>query len=265
MPSPFPGMDPFLEDPAFFPSFHALFISEIVAALQPALLDRGYHASVGTRVWFVEPEVAIYPDVSVLARGPTIDEPREAATAVIDPPVRVSKGAVENRERFVEIRELTGRRLVTAIECISPSNKSSLNGRELYRRKQRETEAAGVHLVEIDLLRKGPRIADIPEAVLLRSGAFDYLINIARRGSGEFEFYPLRLADRLPRIGVPLLPDADDAPLDLGAVFARTFEVGGFRAVVDYFSPRMADIPTHDVPWAQERIDAAMQAWKRMS
>lgn len=76
----------------------------------------------------------------------------------------------------------------------------------LYERKQQELCEAGVHLVEVDFIRRGPHVLEIPETVVEEFRPWDYLVNLARRGSGEYEFYPLRLRERLPRIRVPLKP-----------------------------------------------------------
>ncbi len=53
MPSPFPGMDPFLEHPDFFPDLHAAMSGYLREALQ-ACLPAPYFAVVNQRLW-VEP------------------------------------------------------------------------------------------------------------------------------------------------------------------------------------------------------------------
>ncbi|MFQ6042589.1 MAG: DUF4058 family protein, partial [Candidatus Poribacteria bacterium] len=40
MPSPFPGMDPYLENPVWWPDFHHSFITYARDALQPGLRPR---------------------------------------------------------------------------------------------------------------------------------------------------------------------------------------------------------------------------------
>ena len=50
MPSPFPGMDPYLEAPAFWSGFRATFIVHIRAALT-GRLPQGYYADVEQHVW----------------------------------------------------------------------------------------------------------------------------------------------------------------------------------------------------------------------
>jgi Protein of unknown function (DUF4058) len=49
MPSPFPGMDPYLENPEIFPDFHDSMITYIREALQ-ACLPVPYFAALGRRV-----------------------------------------------------------------------------------------------------------------------------------------------------------------------------------------------------------------------
>jgi Protein of unknown function (DUF4058) len=50
MPSPFPGMDPFLEHPDFFPDIHDRFTTHLSEAIQ-AHLPEPYLARIGRRVW----------------------------------------------------------------------------------------------------------------------------------------------------------------------------------------------------------------------
>ena len=53
MPSPFPGMDPYLEDPAFWSDFHARFITYWSDALSDCLPDN-YEARIDEKVRLVD-------------------------------------------------------------------------------------------------------------------------------------------------------------------------------------------------------------------
>ena len=66
MPSPFPGMDPWLEDDETFPDLHEKLLVYLGDALN-AVLPPGYRARARTRVW-VDDEARREPDVSVLGR-----------------------------------------------------------------------------------------------------------------------------------------------------------------------------------------------------
>ncbi len=63
----------------------------------------------------------------------------------------------------VAIRSLRGGELlVTAIEIFSPTNKLSRDARRQYRHKRRAYRWAGVNVVEIDLMRRGRHLVDVP-------------------------------------------------------------------------------------------------------
>ena len=127
MPSPFPGMDPWLEEPGLFPSLHSALIYLILEALNAQLPDN-YLATT---------------DRMVAVAADPILEPWE--------------------QPYLEILSNDGERLVTAIEILSPSNKKpGDNGRTSYLQKQGEFRLANVNLIEIDLLRGGIHTTAIP-------------------------------------------------------------------------------------------------------
>ena len=157
MPSPFPGMDPYLENPAIFPDLHDRLIANLSEALQAGLPDP-YFAAIGDRVWVEVSERESGPDVKIL-RGNEPPQVKGAhlggaavATARRFDPVVVTVPQDERREPFLEIySRLKGERLVTAIEVLSLTNKTpGAHGSDLYLRKQKEILASQVHLVGID-------------------------------------------------------------------------------------------------------------------
>ena len=160
MPSPFPGMDPYLENREIFPDFHDSAITYLREALQ-ASLPAPYFAALGRRVWIEVSRRSVGPDVQI-QRGRTGVPPRPpnaststVATQAVARPLKVKVTHDEFREPFLEIytRGEGGKRLVTSIEILSLSNKTpGEQGRELYLRKQKEILTSQAHLVEIDLL-----------------------------------------------------------------------------------------------------------------
>jgi hypothetical protein len=247
MPSPFPGMDPYLEHPTLFPGLHNRMVAVLGEFLQ-AGLPPPYFAEIGERVWVEVSQRFIEPDASVL-RGeggrtpPRQDEREGAPTATLDAPrsrpVVVTVPHDERRETLIEIRvpREEGERLVTAIELLSPSNKHpGERGRELYLRKQRELLESPTHLIEIDLLRGGLPTTAVPhDRLAAQVGPFDYQVSIHRYDRFEdFLVYPIRLEEPLPVIGVPLLPGDPDLPIDLQAVFDRAYDTGPYRRRVRY-------------------------------
>jgi hypothetical protein len=161
MPGPFPGMDPYLEDPAHWPDVHQRLITYIADTIGPPLRPR-YHARIGERVYILEPPHLFYPDVTIIRQPLTVREPApvyaataEAETEVVDVPVLVTLPPVEHREPYLEIVHAAGGEVVTVIEVLSPANKAPGEGHRLYRSKQQELLDTPIHLVEIDLLSSG--------------------------------------------------------------------------------------------------------------
>ncbi len=247
MPSPFPGMDPYLEDTVRWPDVHQSLITYIRDALQPQVRPR-YHARMGERVYVLHPPRSLYPDVVLTGR--TIREPALVDVAVrvpemmavaeeeVEPPVVLTLPPVERREPFVEIVHAAGDEVVTVIEVLSPANKTPGEGQRLYRRKQQEILDSPAHLIEIDLLAEGLLTVAISEEGKASLPPHRYLVSVNRAPDKyRFEVYPIPLQRRLPRFRVPLREPDPDVPLDLQAVFTRCYDNGGYADFVDYRQP----------------------------
>ncbi len=258
MPGPFPGMDPYLEDPALWPGVHLGLISGAEEALNAAL-PSNYVADIGERVYVVQPDRDLYPDVADVEHTP--GSRRESAAsggaAVLErgaPPWVVTVDPVEVREPYVEVLALDeGRRLVSVLEFLSPSNKASGGkGRRLYQKKQRELLRSRTSLVEVDVLRAGAHTVAAPRLLLARRGAWDYLVCL-HRGSerGRYEVWPVRLRERLPVIRVPLAGSDPDVELDLQAVLDRRYDAGGYAKKADYKRPPVPRLDRDDEAWAE--------------
>ena len=61
MPSPFPGMDPYLESPTHWRGFHELYIASMTAVLN-ATLPEGFVANIDERLYVLFEQRPIYPD-----------------------------------------------------------------------------------------------------------------------------------------------------------------------------------------------------------
>src|SRR5262249_16012459 len=104
MPSPFPGMDPFLEAPVFFHGLHTSLIAYLREALQP-LLPEPYYAELEERTWIEMSSRHVEPDVNVLrAEQPTPARASGIAVAqavTAAPMVVVTVPHSESRETFL--------------------------------------------------------------------------------------------------------------------------------------------------------------------
>lgn len=249
----FPGMDPYLEDPQLWPGVHSALVVYLRDQLQPLLRPR-YIAAIDDRVFVEGPDREIVPDVWLRQTG---QPARAAATAVAvadaDEPVVVQVPDLEIHESYIEILDRhSGQNVVTVIEVVSPTNKSTGPGRDSYRQKQREVLGSTAHLVEIDLLRTGQHVLAVPERAARNHGPYDYLVcvNRAQPPRDLYDLYPRRLKDRLPRIRIPLADDDPDVPLDVQAAIAKVHEAGSYDDRIDYASACQPPLETEDQTWA---------------
>lgn len=256
MPSPFPGMDPYLEEPILWPGLHQRLITHIGDTLN-ALMPPHYVADIGERLYVVQPEHSVYPDTVVVQHPCTPAHPeahgeRTSATMVSDQPLILTVEPVEVRETFVEILSLREEgRIVTVLEILSPSNKVvGSEGRQQYLTKQREVLESQTHLIEIDLLRTGAHTVAPPRERLLRHSTWDYLVSLHRGGRNRFEVWTFTVRQRLPRFSVPLANGDPDVVLDLQAVFDRCYDAGGYARRVDYRREPPTPLQGDDATWA---------------
>lgn len=257
MPSPFPGMDPWLEHPTRFAGLHSQLVTYAVELLQPLLLSRGYFVAPNERVWVEESKRDILLDGAVMQwRHETT--PASISVVEADKSVKVRKFKSEYRQPFLEIFGNEGRKLVTGIEFVSPTNKSKSEGRRLYRAKQIELQAAGVNLIEIDLLRRGRSIVLAQPGLTESLHPWNYLVCLWRAHEDEdFELYPIQLRARLPRVKIPLKPGEDEPTLDLQAVLDKAYDAGPYRVSVNYRKPPVPSLPLEDREWAQQLLAGA--------
>ena len=257
MPSPFPGMDPYLEDADLWPDVHVKFISEMQTALNPVLLPR-YVARMEMRVYIAEeddPEKRErIPDVRVEKRPRTGNGLRASSSTnlqVAEPIIVRLPWDEEVEETYLTIKKARSGQLVTVIEVLSPTNKTAGSpGRKSFLTKKREVYSSDVHWVEIDLLRTGQRLPGSPP---LQSS--DYRVLVSRGDDrGETRYWPISLRQRLPVIGIPLKDRAEEAPLDLGAVLSRAYDAAAYQATVEYDRPPEVPLAPADARWANQLL-----------
>jgi hypothetical protein len=252
MPSPFPGMDPYIEHPEIWSDFHLDLAAEIRTQLNQSIQPR-YVARLNPRVTYEVVEVArmqsIRPDVGVWQpqppRGPVAEAVAELPPA---PVVSTIKMEVPLRLVNVEVRKSGTLELVTAIEILSPVNKQPSHEAYLdYLRKRRELLRSAAHLVEIDLLRGGER----PPLDEPAPPAASYYVTLSRAEQRpEVEVWPIQLQDRLPIVPIPLSQPDPDASLDLAVAVAAVYERGGYATLIDYHRPPPAPkLPEVDALW----------------
>ncbi len=248
MGSPFPGMDPYLEEPAYWPDFHYRFINSWADALT-AILPEQYEANLGERVYLIEhdPDARklMSPDVGIIDSGPPSTGRTAASAATLEPvtiPLTILDGP---RETFIEILHKPDRELVAVLEMLSPANKEQ-PGRGEYLAKRRAILNQKIHLVELDLLRAGRRM---PSQAPLPAGDYHYLVARGQRRP-DAEVFAWTLRDPLPRVPVPLRAPDPDVIIDLAAIFRETYERARLDRKIDY-SRTPAGLNAEDQAWAR--------------
>lgn len=250
MPSPFPGMNPYLEQEDVWHDFHERFMPAAAEMLLPQVRP-DYIIKLDEHAYIHElpadqRRLAGRPDVAVVDSRSNRSRAAAEASAVAPVYGELPLAVDVERHAFVEIRDRQTREIVTVLELLSPSNKRLGADRESYLAKRLEFLRSPAHLVEIDLLRGGPRlpVEGLPPC--------DYYAIVSRSGERpRAGIWPLRLADPLPSIPVPLRHPHSDASLDLGALLHRVYDAAGYADYV-YSGVPQPPLSNAEARWAAQ-------------
>lgn len=230
MPSPFPGMNPYIEE-LYWPDFHSSYAYELKAQVKHKLPEG---LSVHLEVTSITEELrlndlkAYRPDVSVnqTGKGPLLEDSGDLTEEQPGNVIEILLPVVtEVKQRTLEIRDKMNNRLVAAVEILSPANKRQPN-LEAYRRKRLDYRKRNVHFLELDLLRKGTRPfyrPDWPEAT--------YTVQLFNAHWSSLKTWPLDLRDPLPSVTLPLLPEIAGIELDLMDTLGRVYANSDYEQI----------------------------------
>lgn len=253
MVSPFPGMDPYLEAHDIFQDLHTTLIVAIRAELNP-LLPEGYVAATDRHVWIESPKAkrkrrGREPDVYVVeGKRRTPAEPK-TATGTLTTPRIVSLPQQERKGKpYLKILDSRERRVVTVLELLSPTNKKPGEHYEQYLAKREEYFAAGVNLVEINLLRAGEH----PPLGEMDAEAMQYYILVCRAPQmPRAEIWPFTVRDRVPTFPVPLTPKIE-VQFDLKPCLDRSYREARYDEEIDYSEPPEPNFIGEEAAWVRE-------------
>ena len=260
--NPFPGMNPYLEQPWLWPGVHNGLIAMLQQELGPRLPPQ-YRLAIDERFEF---DVAfsaedgnswdIIPDLSITtertrAGGVLVAEPAPPGGSVLvetPAPVHIT---------YLEVRQVPDDRVVTVVEILSPTNKAPGSGRTDYIRKREDILASDVNLVEIDLLRGGepmPLTTPVPPC--------HYRILVSReRWRPSARLFPFLLQNAIPKFPLPLLEGEAAIEADIGPLLAGMHHTGRYNMAVDYGKPPPAPALDEETQrWVDERLAAFRQA-----
>lgn len=251
MPSPFPGMNPYLEQTLVWHDFHERAIP-LMADLLASQLDPAFVVKIDEHIYLHE-----LPAESrrLLGRGDVLIPHNPAAqaeggtVATVPAPFEGRlPGIDEERQSFLEIRDRANWKVITVIELLSPTNKNPGPDREQYLAKRFHLLSNWVHFVEIDLLRGGPRmpVENLP--------ACDYCVLVSRwEQRPRTGLWPIGLRQALPTIPIPLTPGATDAQLNLQEALHRLYDAARYVNWIYTGAPE-PPLSAEDAVWARQFV-----------
>ncbi len=258
MPSPFPGMNPYFEQPGRWRGFHNKFLTELNYAIMRSIVP-GYYVDIeeSLTIEVARPEdqarhrrpKLLVADVAV-RRGL-----RQKGGAAVAEPLASNRlhsilarlpDFVQVPRRWLTIRDLKGKKVVAVIEVLSPSNKLAGKDRGAYLDKREAIFSSDAHFVEIDLLRGGEPMPfeDCP--------ASDYRIAVSRvMQRPTVEIWPFGLRDPIPEVPVPLKAGDPELPINLKQVLDSVYD-GGRSELTIYDDPPEPPLSRSDGAWAKK-------------
>lgn len=238
MSTPFPGMDPYLE---LRPRYR-------VAIEQYSYLP---DSSSG------EEEIG-YPDVLAIASRQNEPPPASstdsssmalAGAVVVSPLVGELPMPTEIVQRYLEVRTVKTREVVTVMEILSPANKTSKAGREQYNRKRLKILKSMTNLVEIDLLRVGK---PLPMKV---AGQSNYRIVISRSWQRpRADVYLFSIREPIPDFSIPLRQGEPEPTLPLNKLLHELYDQANYDLTIDYQDPPEPQLLDEDAEWAKKLL-----------
>ena len=249
MPSPFPGMNPWLEQAGVWSSLHVQLMTEFLGQLVPQV-GPNLIVDIETQMVLRERSAAErrqvrYADVAVLDPHGTPRDGSRGGVAVAAPVLLTWPAVEESTLRWIEIKDRLHRRVVTAIEILSPSNKRSPDREAYLAKRNRLLHAGPVHFVEIDLLRGGKRMPlpdDAPKS--------DYYALVRRaEDHPRVGYWPIGLRDPLPTLPVPLQEPDAYAHLDLKLALETAYDRANYGKWVYDGNPE-PPLSAADAAWA---------------
>lgn len=253
MPSPFPGMNPYLENSELWPEVHSRLIVAISDAISPQVLPK-YRVAIEKRIYQVNEEslsVGI-PDVLVINSKSDTDTSSNVAVAEpLNKPINVNIPVPEEViEGYLEVREVGTGEVITVIELLSPKNKLSKEGRNAYENKRQKILGSATHLVEIDLLRSGKSMPIVGKEI-----PSSYRILVSRSNyRPKAELYPFELQETIPQFPLPLRAGDIEPLLDLQLLINQVYDRAGFYVAIDYTNEPAPKLSKTDTVWADNLL-----------
>ncbi len=248
MPTPFPGMDPYLEHPDLWRDVHHRLIAALADDLAPRLRPH-YRVKVEVRVYAAMPDKLDFigvPDAGIIQvnepavayRTPT--RPRSVELLVPD--------VIE--EGYLEIQEVVSGEVITVIEILSPANKRPGEGRRFYETKRGLVLASATHLVEIDLLR-----AHQPMPASGNGSSTHYRILVSRSPHRpKADLYAFDVQEPIPAVPLPLQPGEEEPTVELNRILHDLYDRAGYDLSIDYRREPTPPFDGENATWVEKLL-----------
>lgn len=250
MPSPLPGMDPYLEHPQSWPNFHHRLITAIAISLGPQLRPT-YRVVVEEAIYQTEGQNSVLvgiPDVAVqkARRTQSNQESANGVQTEIAQPILVDLPMPEVvRQGYLEIRNVATSEVVTVMEVLSPTNKRPGEGRRTYEAKRQTILASPTNLVEIDLLRQWPPIVQLPEQIKTH---YRILVS-ASVNRPRASLYAFNLQEPIPAFPLPLRAGESEPIVNLQRLLGDIYDQSGYDLVIDYDEEPVPPLSKEEAEW----------------
>jgi hypothetical protein len=254
MPTPFPGMDPYLERPGLWVQVHTNLIVDIQRFLNSLLRPR-YHVAVEQHTYLSilppDEQLVGIPDALVVA--PDDSDGNVAVAVAPSATVQALEGELplpeEVHQRYLEVHDTATSEVVTVIEIMSPANKTSQEGRIQYQRKRLKILSSLTNLVEIDLTRIGK-----PFPIKVQ-GKSDYRIVISRSTQRpKADIYLLSIRDKIPDFPIPLRKGETEPILPLNQILHDLYDLGSYDLVIGYHQTPKPPLSEKDAKWVAQLL-----------
>jgi Protein of unknown function (DUF4058) len=250
MNSPFPGMNPYLENSVFWAEVHHRLITAIADNIEENIPPQ-YRVAIEQRTYLSDNSDSVLvgiPDVSVFSQQAspqpypstaTQTSTSEGITVMLPLPEHIT-------ENYLEIREISTGFVVTAIEILSPKNKRPGEGRKAYELKRNKVLASLSHLVEIDLLRSGKTMQ-----ILGKFPATDYQIIVSRSQiRPQAKLYAFSIKEPIPVFPLPLQSEDTEPILDLQSLLKGIYNRARYYLTIDYNQEPVSPLKSEDAAWS---------------
>ncbi|MBW4476655.1 MAG: DUF4058 family protein [Tolypothrix brevis GSE-NOS-MK-07-07A] len=253
--SPFPGMNPYLENTLFWSEVHNLLIAAIFRKLNPQLRPK-YRVAIEKRVYQTIDEDSLLVGVADVAVQ-SIEKmplPEPASVAVASPVVEAVTVDVTMpetvKETYLEVRDVATQEVVTVIEILSPKNKRSGEGRNAYVKKRLQVLGSYTNLVEVDLLRDGKPIQQLQNNIQT-----DYRILVSRASKRpKADLYAFNLQNSIPSFPLPLREGDTEPLLEIQTLISELYSEGNYDLVIDYAQEPVPAMSVNNVAWVDELL-----------